>query len=53
MAIPIHWRWFSISWPSIHAIMAAATGMRAEKMLDLAKKNALLVMNQDREKIKI
>jgi hypothetical protein len=46
IAIPIHWRVFMCSCPSSQAMSAAATGMSAEKMLDLATPRFLIVLTQ-------
>ena len=43
-AIPAHWREFKSSCPSTHAIIAAATGIKAENMLDLATPRFLIVL---------
>ena len=45
--IPIHWREFRSSCPRIHAMMAAATGIRAENMLDLATPRFLIVLTHN------
>ena len=46
IAIPIHWRVFMSSCPSSQAMIAAATGMSAEKMLDFATPRFLIVLTQ-------
>ena len=44
--MPIHWWAVRSSRPISHAIRADATGMRAEKMLDLATPRVLMVLTQ-------
>ena len=46
MAMPIHWCGVRISRPISQAIRADATGIRAEKMLDLATPRVLIVLTQ-------
>lgn len=52
MAIPIHCLEFSISWPRIHAIIAAVTGINAENMLDFATPRFFIVLTH-REKARL
>ena len=44
--IPIHCLEFRYSCPNTHAMIAAATGMSAEKMLDFATPKFLIVLTQ-------
>ncbi len=44
--MPIHCLWLSISCPISHAMIAAATGMSAENMLDFATPRFLMVLTQ-------
>ena len=50
--IPIHWRELRYSCPSSHAMMAAATGINAENMLDFATPRFFMVLTQ-REKARL
>ena len=47
IAIPAHCLAFMTSWPRTQAISAAATGIRAEKMLDLATPRLLIVLTHN------
>ena len=47
IAIPAHCLELSISCPKIHAMIAAATGIRAENMLDFATPRLFIVLTHN------